>query len=247
MIPMMKKTLFGLILSAALINNNSYAGPADLTSNLLARAETSYIANEKVQIRTAKKNINYDSTLPLSEALVTARSINDEIQLSSQKDLSFIIKDESTYVKIYDYNSDALSDRDFFELNHKFRTNDSIELMLKCSGKDRYEFNCKLNYLDGMSAQTKIDTADLNAFIRWIIRLRTKSMIEKGENTYNEIVDSIDQGNLVQMPYEVVKKTLSEFEKRLPEIRKKDKEDQAFDAFVDLCEIYNKVLKESKK
>lgn len=247
MIFMMKKTLLGLILSSALITSSTYAGPAQLTSNLLAHAETSYIANEKVQIRTAKKNINYEAHLPIREALVTARSINDEIQLSSQNDLSFVIKDKDTNVKIYDYNSDALSDKDFFELNHKFSNQDSIELMLKCRGKDRYEFNCKLNYSDGTYAQTKIDTADLNAFVRWIIRLRTRSMIEKGERTYNEIVDSIDRDEKVKMPYEVVKKTLSEFEKNLPKIRKKDKDDQAFDAFVDLCEIYNKVLKESKK
>lgn len=243
----MKKTLLGLGLSLAMITGRGYAGPADLTSNLLANAETSYIANEKVQIRTAKKNINYEPTLAISQALVTARRINDEIQLSSQKDLSFVIRDKDTDVKIYDYNSDALSDKDFFELNHKFDTKDSIELMLRCLGKDRYEFNCKLNYADGTSAKTKIDTADLNAFIRWIIRLRTRSMIEKGEKTYNEIVDSIDRGEQVKIPYEVVKKTLSEFEKKIPQIRKKDKDDQAFDAFVDLCEIYNKILKEGKK
>jgi hypothetical protein len=241
----MKKTLLSLILGSG-IALASYAGPMNLATNILTKSRIEHSENNKIRIAWAAKNINFGD-LPLKEANVTARLLQDNLSQSSNYDLTFSMKDSNTYAKIYDFGADSLSERDFFRLEHFFDSGGSIELEAKCKDKDGYEFICNLRYSDGETATKKIDTGELNPIIRLFVYLRTRASIGRGKKSYEKITACIDNGKPIEFPYQDIKSILKELEKNLPEIRKKAKKDQAYEVFMKLCESYNNIGESRKK
>jgi hypothetical protein len=239
---MKKITTFAL--ASVLALQGAYGGPKELTDNLLTNSLPRH-SSRTISIKQSSKDINSGS-LKLDEARVVAREIEDDVAKTKEKDLSFLLSDASTWAKIYDYGANALSDRDFFEINHQFNTGDAMNVIIRCYGKDMYEFKCLLQYSDGKNASAKIDTAEFNPVIRFFLRLKMRTIIQKGERTYYRIVDDIMNDKEIRIPYEIIKKTFDKFEKEIPEVRKASPKEQGMEAFKRICEIYNKILSESK-
>jgi hypothetical protein len=230
--------LLGVIFAGYL----AQATPLELNFNLLSSKENIiYENNGRINAIMASKNLNFGE-IPLKSAVVNARKIDDEIEAKTSRDLSYLINDKSTSVKIYDSSANGLSDGDFTQLNHEFRNGDSIKINLKCHGNDRYEINTELRYKDGLSATNRIDTLELNPILRFLIKIKTKPLIHKGQDIYNEITDDVSNGRKINLPYEDIRKVLEELDNYLPEIKKMKNEKQAFAALVKIYKTYSKII-----
>lgn len=236
----MKKTL-AAILACSSLAFASLAGPERLASHLLTANNSNKFKNGKMKVESSTQNLNFGD-LPILEAKVTSRKVEDDIQSARYRDLSFFIKDANTAVEIYDRNANSLSDEDFIEASYIFSEGSEMKIKVKTCYKEQYQVNCTIRYGDGTSAMTRIETMELNPFVRFLIRLKTKPLTERGQEIYSILIDSVEKNQPINLPYHEIKAMLADFDTKLPQIRKRENKKQAFSAMVYLYEAYGRAL-----
>lgn len=201
----MRKTLLSLLF-AGLNVVSAFAGPLELHKAITENETTPFV----------RKNVAVQDNYSLN---VEASINNSQSTNSIPRSLVFNFEDENTKIYISDANADGLGKDDFFTLQHKLKNGENFFLNISYSGDGNYRVHSRVESETINLADTNLDTSRLTSLLHLMVSKKIKPVLDFSQGLYNNLVESVLQGEQPKMPYDEVKVVLSGIEPYLTNAR----------------------------
>src|SRR3989338_6502829 len=194
---------------------SAVAGPSELHTSI--RKNNPPVHSNQYAIVSATNFAN-------SEVSVTANAIEFHSGYKNRKSLCFEIIDATTSVRIAYKDADGIGAGDRFELTHRFKNGERLFISIDYRGEENYAIDSRIVDSNNRTIVGRdICTAELNPIMRKIVQIKTQPVVQWGRRQYDELVTAISAGKKPALPYEDLRRALTEVEHALPMLKKQEK------------------------
>jgi hypothetical protein len=192
---------------------SALAGPLELNKKLTENvdAEKGYVHSDVGLSYFVRKRIPTRKEYVIN---VDATNYKTPHTNATQRTLGFEIDDNTTTVYVSDSNANGLSNNDFFALRHKFRGKNKLFLSIEYQGDEDYTIYGTIEREDN-EEQFSIKTSDLNFLTKLLVKRKIRPIVGFGKRLYKDLVEAVYLEKEPELPYEDVKRALSEVEQYL--------------------------------